>query len=85
MKEQISALVDEKIKALNLVVSNVQVVQEDGVKSLEIELDSTDIIDLDRVTQATEIINPILDASGLIDATIDVVDIYGKSKEEVEK
>ena len=85
MKEKISALVAESIQPLGLVVSDVKTVDQEGVMALEIELDSQDVIDLNTVTKATEIINPILDAAGIIGEEIDVVDIYGKSKEEVEK
>lgn len=86
MKEQVQALLDETLQPLGVFVSDAKVVIQDGnVKAFEVELDSKDVIDLDCVTKATELINPILDASGLIDDTIDVVDIYGRSKEEVEE
>ncbi len=84
MKEKISALLDSKLKDLNVFVSAVQIVEDEGVRSFEIELDSKEVIDLDKVTKATEIINPLLEQAKVIDESIDVVDIYGKSKGEVE-
>ena len=83
MKEKINSLVAESLKELNVFVSDVKVVNQEGIMALEIELDSSDIIDLDTVTKATEIINPILDQENLVGEEIDVVDIYGKSKDEV--
>ncbi len=74
---------DEKLKPLGLWVSAVSICEQEGVKTFEIELDSKEMIDLNLVTEATEIINPLLDKSGLVDKSIDVVDIYGKSKGEV--
>ena len=84
MKEKVTSLVEEALKDLEITVSNVQVVDQEGVTALEIELDRQEMLDLDTVTKATELINPLLDASGIIDESIDVVDIYGKSKGEVE-
>ncbi len=81
MREELSALLDNELAALKLFVSDVKKVNQEGVITLEIELDSPEIIDLDTITEATNIINPILDASGIIDDQIEVVDIYGKSKE----
>ena len=81
MREELSALLDNELAALKLFVSDVKKVNQEGVITLEIELDSPEIIDLDMITEATNIINPILDASGIIDDQIEVVDIYGKSKE----
>ncbi len=84
MKEKVTSLVEEALKDLEITVSNVQVVDQEGVTALEIELDRQEMLDLDTITKATELINPLLDASGIIDESIDVVDIYGKSKGEVE-
>lgn len=84
MKEKVTSLVEEALKDLEITVSNVQVVDQEGVTALEIELDRQEMLDLDTITKATELMNPLLDASGIIDESIDVVDIYGKSKGEVE-
>lgn len=79
MKEKVASLVDKKIASLNLHVSDVYYSEEEGIKTLNIELDSEDVIDLNKVTEATKIINPIMDASNLI-GDVDVLDIHSKSK-----
>ncbi len=79
MKEKVASLVDKKIASLNLYVSDVYYSEEEGIKTLNIELDSEDVIDLNKVTEATKIINPIMDASNLI-GDVDVLDIHSKSK-----
>ena len=53
-------------------------VKEDNL-FLRICLDSSDIIDLDRIVAATNIINPIIDEADLIEEKY-VLEVYGKSK-----
>ena len=83
MKEEMIRIIDPEIEKLGLWVSDAKKVHQEGVIALEIELDSQGVLDLDIITKATDIINPILDRNNVIDEEIDVVDIYGKSKEEV--
>ena len=79
MKDKVKQLVDPVIKSLGLFVSDVYYTDEEGVKTLNIELDSDTIIDVNRVTEATKIINPIMDDNNLCD-DIDVLDIHSKEK-----
>ena len=81
MEEKVKSLVDNKIKDLNLFVSSVYYSTLDGVKSLNIELDSNEVIDVNKITEATKIINPIMDDNNLCD-DIDVLDIHSKEKGE---
>ena len=53
-----------------------------NIKTCYIVLDSKDIIDLDTVVAATDILNPIIDKSGILGDDIDVLDIYAKEKGE---
>ena len=80
MESKVKALVDDKIKDLGLFVSSVYYSTEEGVKTLNIELDSEEIIDVNKITEATKIINPIMDENNLCD-DIDVLDIHSKEKE----
>ena len=79
MESKVKALVDDKIKDLGLFVSSVYYSTEEGVKTLNIELDSEKIIDVNKITEATKIINPIMDDNNLCN-DIDVLDIHSKEK-----
>lgn len=79
MEEKVKALVDGSIKDLGLFVSSVYYSAEEGVKTLNIELDSNEIIDVNKITEATKIINPIMDDNNLCN-DIDVLDIHSKEK-----
>ena len=81
MEDKVKSLVDNKIKDLDLFVSSVYYSTLDGVKSLNIELDSNEVIDVNKITEATKIINPIMDDNNLCD-DIDVLDIHSKEKGE---
>lgn len=82
MEEKVKSLVDDKIKDLNLFVSSVFYSTEEGIKTLNIELDSDDVIDVNKITEATKIINPIMDENNLCNG-IDVLDIHSKEKGEM--
>ena len=79
MENKVKELLDDKIKDLNLFVSSVYYSNEEGVKTLNIELDSNEVIDVNKITEATKIINPIMDDNNLCN-DIDVLDIHSKEK-----
>ncbi len=79
MKEKIENLVNSTIKNLNLRVDDAFIKEEDGVVSLNIILDSDDVIDLDLITEASRMINPIIDEADLIETEY-VLDISSKEK-----
>ena len=81
MEEKIKSLISDAISELGLSVSSVYDTNEEGVKTRNIELDSDSIIDVEKITWATKIINPILDKTNLLD-DIDVLDIHSKEKGE---
>ena len=81
MKEKVSTLVDESIKELNVYVDDAFISEEEGKKIFNIVLDSDEVIDLNRVTEASRIINKIMDDSSLLGDT-DELDIYSKEKGE---
>ena len=80
MKEEISLLVNDSIKDLNVFVDDVFVSSEEGKNILNIVLDSEEVIDLNRVTDASRIINKLIDKSGKYLDDIDELDIYSKEK-----
>ena len=79
MEEKVKELLKGKLDELNLFVDSVVLEKEDNNLFLRICLDSNDIIDLDTVVKATNIINPIIDKADLIDEKY-VLEVYGKSK-----
>lgn len=81
MKEKVSSLVNESIKELNVFVDDAFISEEEGKKIFNIVLDSDEVIDLNKVTEASRIINKIMDNSSLLGDT-DELDIYSKEKGE---
>ena len=81
MKEKVSSLVDESIKELSVFVDDAFISTEEGKKLFNIVLDSEEVIDLNKVTEASRIINKIMDNSGLL-KEVDELDIYSKEKGE---
>ena len=82
MKEKINKLVEESIKDLNVFVDDVFTEEVEGHNILNIVLDSNEVIDLEKVTEASRIINKILDKEESIFDNIDELDIYSKEKGE---
>ena len=82
MKEKIANLVDEEIKDLNVFVDDAFISTEEGKKIFNIVLDSEEVIDLNRVTDASRIINKIMDANESLLEDADELDIYSKEKGE---
>lgn len=80
MKEKIKELVDESVKELNVFVDDSFISTEEGRKVLNIVLDSDEIIDLNRITDASRIINKIMDAHEDLLQDCDELDIYSKVK-----
>lgn len=81
MKEKVSELVNSSIEKLGLFVSDAYISKEEGITSFNIILDSKNIIDLNLITEASHIINPIMDEADLIEGEY-VLDISSKEKGE---
>ena len=82
MEEEIKSLISDAIKDLNLRVSSVYDSNEEGVKTRNIELDRDEVIDVEKITLATKIINPILDKTNLLN-DVEVLDIHSKEKGDI--
>ncbi len=84
MKDKIKVLLDDKIKELNVFIDDAFISTEEGKKILNIVLDSDEIIDLNRVTEASRIINKIMDEhEDLLQDCVEL-DVYSKEKGEIE-
>ena len=79
MEEKVKEIIGNSLDELNLTVDSVIYEKENNHNYLRICLDSPDIIDLDLIVKATNIINPLVDKANLINEEYHL-DIYGKSK-----
>lgn len=84
MKEQVANLVNKEIESLNVFVDDAFVSTEEGKKIFNIVLDSEEVIDLNKITEASRIINTIMDKHEEVLGDIDELDIYSKEKGENE-
>ena len=82
MKEKISSLVNESIKDLNVFVDDAFISEEEGKRVFNIVLDSDEVIDLNKITDASRIINKIVDSNEEVLEDCDELDIYSKEKGE---
>ena len=80
MKDRMIELLDEEISKFNVFVDDAFVNYEEGKKIFNIVLDSEEIIDLDRITSASRVINKILDKNNSLLEDCDELDIYSKEK-----
>ena len=84
MKEQVAELVNESIKELGVFVDDAYISNEEGKKIFNIVLDSEEIIDLNRITDASRIINKIMDKNDSLLEDADELDIFSKEKGDIE-
>lgn len=82
VKGQVEKLVSDDLDKLSMFIDDVFVENVEGKDILNIVVDSKEVIDLNRVTEASRIINKKLDNSNLITDNIYEVDIYSKEKGE---
>ena len=81
MEEKVKKIIGNSLEKLHLTVDNVVYEKENNHNFLRICLDSPEIIDLNLIVEATNIINPLIDEANIIDEEYHL-DIYGKSKGE---
>lgn len=82
MKDKIKNLLDDSIKDLNVFVYDAYISTEEGKKIFNIVLDSDEIIDLNKVTEASRVINKIMDENDSLLEDADELDIFSKEKGE---
>ena len=80
MKKQVQELLNDSIKDLNVFVDDAFISEEEGKKVYNIVLDSEEVIDLNKITEASRIINKIMDENNNLPKDIDELDIYSKEK-----
>lgn len=82
MREEVASLVNDKIKELNVFVDDAFIGEEEGKQIFNIVLDSREVIDLNKITAASRIINKIMDENKEVLGDVDELDIYSKTKGE---
>ena len=80
MKEIVLEIVASSIAELNVFVDDAFISEEEGKKIFNIVLDSEEIIDLNKITDASRIINKLIDESNVLTDDIFELDIYSKEK-----
>ncbi len=78
MKKDISLLVNDLIKEYNVHVEDAFIDKQEDSEVLNIVIDSSDVIDLNKITEVSRIINKAIDEKMNLD--VDYVDIYSKEK-----
>ena len=81
MKEQIIKIIGHSLDELNMFVDDVFFSDEEDGKTLNIVLDSEEVIDSNRITDASKIINELIDENDPINESY-ILDIYSKEKGE---
>ena len=84
MKEKVAELVNESIQEWNVFVEDAFIETEEGKKKFNIVLDSEEVIDLNRITEVSRVINKIMDEHEEILGDAVELDIYSKEKGETE-
>lgn len=84
MEENLTKLkseVQDSLKSMNIIVTDIFVKEEKKYKFLTIELDKIGGIDLDAIVEATNIINPIVDKYDFIEDSY-ILDVISKEQGE---
>lgn len=84
MEENLTKLkseVQDSLKTMNIIVTDIFVKEEKKYKFLTIELDKIGGIDLDTIVEATNIINPIVDKYDFIEDSY-ILDVISKEQGE---
>lgn len=79
MEEKVKKIIGNSLDNLGLCVDSVTYEREGNTNYLRICLDSKDVINVERIVEATHIINPLMDKEDIINEEY-ILDIYGKSK-----
>ena len=82
MKDKLIEKLGNKIDSMNAFISDVRIVDEMGEKTLEVEVDSEDYLDLKTIVKITRVINPIIDELNFIDGAY-TLDVYAKEKGDI--
>ena len=79
MEEKIKKLLEKEVEEAGVKIDSIKLEKEDNNLFLRIVIDRDEIIDLDKCVEVTNIINPILDETDLIEESY-ILDVSTKEK-----
>lgn len=80
IKEKVASLINSSIEEYNVFVSDAFKETVEGKVVFNIVLDSDEVIDLNRITEVSRVINDIMDNTDEIEQDYDELDIYSEEK-----
>lgn len=84
IKEIVASIINSSIKEYNVFVSDAFKEIVEGKTVFNIVLDSDEVIDLNKITEVSRIINDIMDNTDKIEQDYDELDIYSEEKGVIE-
>ena len=82
IKEKVASIINSSIEEYNVFVSDAFKEIVEGKTVFNIVLDSSEVIDLNKITEVSRIINDIMDNTEEIEQDYDELDIYSEEKGE---
>ena len=79
MKEEVIKLIGNELESINVFIDDVYLEKEGNQNYLRVVIDADDVIDINRVVQATKIIDPAIEKADLVKDEY-ILDVYAKSK-----
>ena len=80
IKEIVASIINSSIEEYNVFVSDAFKSIVEGKTVFNIVLDSSEVIDLNKITEVSRIINKIMDETDKIEQDYDELDIYSEEK-----
>lgn len=82
LEEKVKELLTNDLEKIGIRIDNVEYLKEGSNMILRVVIDRDEIIDIDKCVEATNVINPLLDNSNLIDDSY-ILDVTTKEKGEI--
>ena len=79
LEEKVKKLLEKDLEEIGIRVDSVEYLKEGSNMILRVVIDRDEIIDIDKCVEATNIINPLLDSSNLLDDSY-ILDVTTKEK-----
>lgn len=82
LEEKVKELLTNDLEKIGIRIDNVEYLKEGSNMILRVVIDRDEIIDIDKCVEATNVINPLLDNSNLLDDSY-ILDVTTKEKGEI--
>lgn len=82
LEEKVKELLTNDLEKIGIRIDNVEYLKEGSNMILRVVIDRDEIIDIDKCVEATNVINPLLDNSDLLDDSY-ILDVTTKEKGEI--